>query len=78
VLGLVSVFLFAGYTLVYAAVANGGKFAAQPWESLRRDAYSGGGGSSSQGAASAPPSSHSSTWDTIRGIAGNAIGQLLK
>lgn len=41
-LALASALLFAGYTLVYAAVANGGKFAATPWEALRADAYTGG------------------------------------
>lgn len=33
--------LFAGYTLVYAAVANGGKLAKRPWDALREDAYAG-------------------------------------
>ena len=30
---------FGGYLLVYAAVANGGRFAAEPWEGLFNDAY---------------------------------------
>lgn len=41
-IGLASALLFVGYTLVYAAVANSGKFAAAPWEALRTDAYTGG------------------------------------
>lgn len=41
-LGLISAFAFAGYTLVYAAVANGGKLASRPWDALREDAYTGG------------------------------------
>lgn len=32
---------FGGYLLVYAAVANGGRFAAEPWEGLFNDAYTG-------------------------------------
>lgn len=31
--------LLGGYLLVYAAVARGGRFAAQPWEGLFHDAY---------------------------------------
>ena len=38
-LALVSTLAFVGYTLVYAAVANGGALAAKPWEALRTDAY---------------------------------------
>lgn len=30
---------FAGYTLVYAAVANRGRFATDPWAGLFADAY---------------------------------------
>jgi len=30
-----------GYTLVYAAVANGGRFAEQPWRAFFEDAYGG-------------------------------------
>lgn len=41
ILALVAGFLFAGYVLVYAAVANGGKLAAAPWDALRVDAYTG-------------------------------------
>lgn len=37
---LVSTLLvFAGYTLIYAAVAAGGKFATEPWAGLYADAY---------------------------------------
>lgn len=31
--------VFGGYTLVYAATANGGKFASEPWAGLFADAY---------------------------------------
>jgi len=31
--------VFGGYTLVYAAVASGGKFATEPWAGLYADAY---------------------------------------
>lgn len=40
-LALVAWTLFGGYLLAYAAVANGGKFAATPWEALRASAYEG-------------------------------------
>lgn len=33
--------LFAGYLLVYAAVANHGQFATEPWAGLLADAYTG-------------------------------------
>lgn len=36
---LVATVGFVGYVLVYAAVANKGRFADQPWQSLREDAY---------------------------------------
>jgi len=36
---LVCIVGFIGYVLVYAAVANKGRFADQPWQSLREDAY---------------------------------------
>lgn len=48
-LALVATFLFGGYLLIYAAVANGGKFAASPWDALRADAYQGGPAGSGQG-----------------------------
>lgn len=31
--------MFAGYALVYAAVANHGKYATDPWQGLFTDAY---------------------------------------
>jgi hypothetical protein len=31
--------IFAGYTLVYGAVAKGGRFATDPWAGLYLDAY---------------------------------------
>lgn len=65
-LGLVSFFLFAGYTLVYAAVADGGRFAATPWESLRKDAYTG-----ETPAGAAASSQHESTWDALIGSPGH-------
>lgn len=37
---LISAVLFVGYTLTFAAVANGGVFATQPWMSLVDDPYS--------------------------------------
>lgn len=61
-LALISAGLFAGWTLVYAAVADGGRFATTPWEALRRDAYAGADGSSG---ASGAPAHHSSTFDRI-------------
>lgn len=79
ILTLVVGFLFTGYLLVYAAVANGGKLAATPWEALRSSAYddvAGAGGASSG-------SKHStSTWDTLigspgqRGVLGNWLTKL--
>jgi hypothetical protein len=42
VFALVAALGFLGYTLVYAAVANGGKLASRPWDALREDAYTGG------------------------------------
>jgi len=39
-MGFLSVTLtFIGYTLVYAAVANKGRFATTPWAGVFRDAY---------------------------------------
>jgi hypothetical protein len=55
---------FIGYVLVYAGVANGGKFATQPWMGIIDDAYSqgasqsgssGSGGSASSSSGSATP-----------------------
>jgi hypothetical protein len=40
-LALVAAVIGLGYTLVYAAVANGGRFAEQPWRAFVEDAYSG-------------------------------------
>jgi len=31
--------LFFGYMLMYAATANGGRYAANPWRGLFNDAY---------------------------------------
>ena len=38
-IGLFCAVLFTGYTLVYAAVANRGRFAAEPWRAFTEDAY---------------------------------------
>ena len=51
-LSLVTAVLFAGYTLVYAAVANGGTLAEHPWEALRRDAYADAGGGNASSSSS--------------------------
>lgn len=60
--------MFVGYTLIYAAVANRGKFATEPWLGLMGDAYlpSAPGPSSASGdttpsvspGATTPPASH--------------------
>jgi hypothetical protein len=68
VLGLISAVLLAGYTLVYAAVADGGRFAATPWEAFRSDAYQGASG----GAAGVGSGAHHpTTWDVIIGAPGH-------
>lgn len=36
---LATILIFGGYTLVYAATANQGKFATDPWTGLFADAY---------------------------------------
>lgn len=74
-LGLVATFLFAGYTLIYAAVAAGGKFAATPWEALRQDAYTG-----PAGPATSAGGAHQSTFDRLLKIGetiANPFGTLL-
>lgn len=39
-MGFLSVtLLFTGYLLVYAGVANHGRFATQPWQGVIHDAY---------------------------------------
>jgi hypothetical protein len=38
---LAMILTFAGYTLIYAAVANQGIFATEPWNGLFADAYTG-------------------------------------
>lgn len=45
-----TLFLFAGYTLIYSAVANVGVFAGDPWGAILGDAYSQPGTSSTSGA----------------------------
>jgi len=35
VIALVTAGLFVGYTLVYAAVVDGGKYVLRPWDALR-------------------------------------------
>lgn len=66
ILALVVGFLFAGYLLVYAAVANGGKLAATPWRALVEDAYTG----------QSPTSSSSSSGKSGWGLVGNWISRL--
>lgn len=59
-IALATAVLFVGYTLVYAAVANAGRFAERPWDALRASAYTddpnAGGGDDK------------STWDRVSGI----------
>jgi hypothetical protein len=68
-IALLTSILFIGYTLVYAAVANGGKFALNPWRALYEDAYAAGSSGSSSG-------SHKSTIDSIAGWFGKAPGPI--
>jgi hypothetical protein len=37
-------YLYFGYLLIYAAVANHGRFATSPWAGVYGDAYAQGGG----------------------------------
>lgn len=58
-MGLLSVSLtFVGYLLVYASVANHGKFAKEPWLGVTSDAYEAPDASSNSGA---PPTGGSSS-----------------
>jgi hypothetical protein len=70
VLALVVGFLFGGYVFVYAAVANGGKLAANPWQALYVDAYAADGASASGGGSG---SGVESTLKKIFGFANNFI-----
>lgn len=36
---LAIILMFSGYTLIYASVANQGRFATDPWAGLFADAY---------------------------------------
>lgn len=63
----VSAFLLAGYTLVYAAIANGGSLARDPLLALTHDAYAVG----ENGQAS---TSTASTFDSILGWVGTIAG----
>lgn len=65
-LAAVSLFLLAGYSPVYAAVANGGALARNPWLALTQDAYAVGGGDAS--------TSTPSTWDQIFGWGSKIAG----
>jgi hypothetical protein len=67
VLAAVSSFVLLGYTLVYAAVANGGSLARDPWLALTHDAYA-------QGPNGAPSTSTPSTFDQVLGFAGKVLG----
>jgi hypothetical protein len=71
VIALVTAVLFVGYTLLYAAVANGGKLAMRPWDALRVDAYSGDTGSPA--ASSTPSGGGSSIFGKIVGAAKTII-----
>lgn len=44
-----------GYILIYASVANGGRFASHPWAGLQEDAYTGDRSSATGPDAGAPP-----------------------
>jgi hypothetical protein len=61
VLAAVSAFLLVGYTLVYAAIANGGALARNPWLALTHDAYAQAAGSGGRVVGT------TSTWDSILG-----------
>jgi hypothetical protein len=47
---LVTLVFGVGYTLVYAAVANGGALAKKPWDAFRQSAYQTTGGANTPGA----------------------------
>lgn len=74
-LSMVAALLFIGYTLAYAAIAKGGKFAATPWDALRQDAYT--GEHAGNPGVSASSSGHQSTWDHIVGIGAKILPWLL-
>jgi len=50
-----------GYVLIYAAVANSGRFATQPWAGLLEDAYTGDRSTATGPDEGAPPASSSVT-----------------
>lgn len=54
--------ILGGYILVYAAVANGGKFYANPWMGVFRDAY----GVDSAAGGATQPASPAATAPSIR------------
>jgi len=66
-LAAVSLFGLAGYTLIYAAVANGGSLARNPWQALTHDAYA-------QGPNGVPSTSTPSTFDQILGFGHKVVG----
>lgn len=66
-LAAVSAFLLLGYTLVYAAIANGGSLARNPWLALTHDAYA-------VGPNGQPSTSTPSTWDQILGWGTRIVG----
>lgn len=66
-LAAVSMFGLIGYTLVYAAVANGGSLARNPWQALTHDAYA-------VGPDGQPSTSTPSTWDQITGWGKKVLG----
>jgi len=60
---LSTILVLGGYILIYAAVANKGKFAKQPWIGVFRDAY-GVDTSTGTGATTAPSAGASTTTTT--------------
>ena len=51
----------AGYLLVYASVANHGRFALHPWLGLLADAYTGDTSTASSSSSSSPPAPSASS-----------------
>lgn len=56
-----------GYLLLYAAIANGGRFAAHPWAGLQEDAYTG-----DRSTATGPTSGDLAPEPTLAGTTRNA------
>lgn len=71
---LAMLLIFGGYTLIYAAVANQGEFATEPWAGLFADAYTGAGSTSTGSNLQVVPSDN--TQGTPQGIT-NPLGPLV-